>query len=172
MRMSCSLATDGHTDRQWHPRRIEGVRSSNPLSSTEKVQVKRNIRIAAFLRGSQAAGLVYADVKRRGYGEDGIYFDHRADCRNSAHNRACAGRWRDPAEGPDGAGHADRAEDDGRTRHPDAAEDAQLPDAGTAARGGARSGPAERLDASAPRGTYPTGHNLLALIKTLERRQL
>ena len=25
-----------------------------------------------------------AEAKRRGYGEDGIYFDHRADCRDSA----------------------------------------------------------------------------------------
>src|SRR5271165_2721658 len=35
-----------------------------------------------------------ADGKRRGYGEDGIYFDHRADCRDSVHHRTCAGRWR------------------------------------------------------------------------------
>ena len=35
-----------------------------------------------------------ADAKRRGYGEDGIYFDHRTDCRDSAHHRNCAGRWR------------------------------------------------------------------------------
>jgi integrase len=35
-----------------------------------------------------------ADAKRRGYGEDGIYFDHRADCRDSVHHRTCAGRWR------------------------------------------------------------------------------
>jgi integrase len=35
-----------------------------------------------------------ADAKRRGYGEDGIYFDHREDCRDSAHHRTCAGRWR------------------------------------------------------------------------------
>ena len=35
-----------------------------------------------------------ADAKRRGYGEDGIYFDHRADCRDSAHHKTCAGRWR------------------------------------------------------------------------------
>jgi integrase len=35
-----------------------------------------------------------ADAKRRGYGEDGVYFDHRADCRDSAHHRICAGRWR------------------------------------------------------------------------------
>ncbi len=35
-----------------------------------------------------------ADARRRGYGEDGIYFDHRADCRDSTHHRTCAGRWR------------------------------------------------------------------------------
>jgi hypothetical protein len=35
-----------------------------------------------------------ADGKRRGYGDDGIYFDHRADCRDSGHHRTCAGRWR------------------------------------------------------------------------------
>jgi integrase len=33
-------------------------------------------------------------VARRGYGEDGIYFDHRGDCRDPAHHRSCAGRWR------------------------------------------------------------------------------
>jgi len=32
-------------------------------------------------------------AKRRGYGEDGIYFDHRGDCRDSVHHKACAGRW-------------------------------------------------------------------------------
>jgi integrase len=35
-----------------------------------------------------------AEAKRRGYGEDGIYFDHRADCRDSAHHKTCTGRWR------------------------------------------------------------------------------
>jgi integrase len=35
-----------------------------------------------------------ADAKRRGYGEDGIYFDHREDCRDSTHHRTCTGRWR------------------------------------------------------------------------------
>lgn len=28
-----------------------------------------------------------AEAKRRGYGEDGIYFDHRADCRDSAYHK-------------------------------------------------------------------------------------
>jgi integrase len=35
-----------------------------------------------------------ADARRRGYGEDGIYFDHREDCRDSTHHKTCAGRWR------------------------------------------------------------------------------
>jgi len=35
-----------------------------------------------------------AEAKRRGYGEDGIYFDHRGDCRDSAHHKTCTGRWR------------------------------------------------------------------------------
>jgi integrase len=35
-----------------------------------------------------------AEEKRRGYGEDGIYFDHRGDCRDGDHHKTCAGRWR------------------------------------------------------------------------------
>ena len=35
-----------------------------------------------------------AEVKRRGYGEDGIYFDHGGDCRDSARHKTCPGRWR------------------------------------------------------------------------------
>jgi hypothetical protein len=35
-----------------------------------------------------------ADAKRRGRGEDDIYFDRRADCRDKAHHKTCAGRWR------------------------------------------------------------------------------
>src|SRR5690242_8795413 len=35
-----------------------------------------------------------AGASRRGYGEDGIYFDHRADCRDSTHHKTCSGRWR------------------------------------------------------------------------------
>jgi integrase len=30
----------------------------------------------------------------RGYGEDGIYFDHRGDCRDGALHKTFAGRWR------------------------------------------------------------------------------
>jgi hypothetical protein len=35
-----------------------------------------------------------AEAKRRGCREDGIYFDHRADCRESGHHKTCSGRWR------------------------------------------------------------------------------
>jgi hypothetical protein len=31
---------------------------------------------------------------RRGYREDGIYFDHAGDCHDGSHHRSCAGRWR------------------------------------------------------------------------------
>ena len=44
-------------------------------------------------------------MARRGYGEDGIYFDHTGDCRDSTHHRGCAGRWRGVVSlgfGPDG----------------------------------------------------------------------
>jgi integrase len=44
-------------------------------------------------------------VARRGYGEDGIYFDHRGDCRDPAYHRGCPGRWRGVVSlgyGPDG----------------------------------------------------------------------
>ena len=35
-----------------------------------------------------------AEAKRRGYGEYGIYFDHRGDCRDGVHHKTCVGRWR------------------------------------------------------------------------------
>ena len=35
-----------------------------------------------------------AGASRRGYGEDGIYFDHLGDCRDGALHKTCAGRWR------------------------------------------------------------------------------
>jgi hypothetical protein len=35
-----------------------------------------------------------AEAKRRGYGEDGIYFDHRDDCRDNVRHKTCSGRWR------------------------------------------------------------------------------
>ncbi len=44
-------------------------------------------------------------MARRGYGEDGIYFDHRGSCRDPAYHRGCPGRWRGVVSlgyGPDG----------------------------------------------------------------------
>jgi len=43
--------------------------------------------------------------KRRGYGEDSIYFDHAGECRDGEHHRSCPGRWRGSVSlgfGPDG----------------------------------------------------------------------
>jgi hypothetical protein len=44
--------------------------------------------------GARSYNLGMAGAARRGYGEDGIYFDHRGDCRDSALHKICAGRWR------------------------------------------------------------------------------
>jgi integrase len=35
-----------------------------------------------------------AETRRRGYGEDGIYFDHAGECRDGRHHKGCPGRWR------------------------------------------------------------------------------
>jgi len=35
-----------------------------------------------------------AGSKRRGYGEDSIYFDHASGCEDRLHRRGCPGRWR------------------------------------------------------------------------------
>jgi integrase len=43
--------------------------------------------------------------KRRGFGEDSIYFDHAGECRDGEHHRSCPGRWRGSVSlgfGPDG----------------------------------------------------------------------
>ena len=58
-----------------------------------------------------------AGASRRGYGEDGIYFDHRDDCTDSAHHRTCAGRWRGVVSlGFDADGKRIRRKVSGRTR--------------------------------------------------------
>ena len=44
--------------------------------------------------GAKSYNFGMAGASRRGYGEDGIYFDHRGDCRDSALHKTCAGRWR------------------------------------------------------------------------------
>ena len=45
------------------------------------------------------------ETRRRGYGEDAIYFDHAGDCRDGKHHKGCPGRWRGVISlgfGPDG----------------------------------------------------------------------
>jgi hypothetical protein len=44
--------------------------------------------------GTKSYNSGLAGASRRGYGEDGIYFDHRGDCRDSAPHKTCTGRWR------------------------------------------------------------------------------
>ena len=58
-----------------------------------------------------------AEVKRRGYGEDGIYFDHGGDCRDSAYHKTCPGRWRGVVSlGFDADGKRIRKKVSGQTR--------------------------------------------------------
>jgi integrase len=58
-----------------------------------------------------------ARASRRGFGEDGIYFDHRSDCQDSAHHRTCAGRWRGVVSlGFDADGKRIRRKVSGQTR--------------------------------------------------------
>jgi hypothetical protein len=58
-----------------------------------------------------------AGARRRGYGEDGIYFDHRGDCRDSTHHRTCACRWRGVVSlGFDADGKRIRRKVSGQTR--------------------------------------------------------
>ena len=56
--------------------------------------------MGAICYGSHVAGR-----KRRGWGEDSIYFDHASECRDPEHHRGCVGRWRGSVSlgfGPDG----------------------------------------------------------------------
>ena len=58
-----------------------------------------------------------AGASRRGYGEDGIYFDHRDDCRDSALHKTCSGRWRGVVSlGFDAAGKRVRRKVSGKTK--------------------------------------------------------
>jgi hypothetical protein len=58
-----------------------------------------------------------AGASRRGYGEDGIYFDHRSDCHDSVHHRTCSGRWRGVVSlGFDADGKRIRKKVSGQTR--------------------------------------------------------
>jgi hypothetical protein len=75
---------------------MEGVRGSNPSAppgNTRSEPLCESRQLAAGAK-VQAFGMAEAEAetKRRGYGEDGIYFDHRADCRDSTHHKTCSGR--------------------------------------------------------------------------------
>jgi hypothetical protein len=41
--------------------------------------------------GAKSRNSTMAGASRRGYGEDGIYFDRRGDCRDSALHKTCSG---------------------------------------------------------------------------------
>src|SRR6201986_954082 len=58
-----------------------------------------------------------AGASRRAYGEDGSYFAHRGDCKDSTHHRTCAGRWRGVVSlGFDADGRRVRRKVSGQTR--------------------------------------------------------
>jgi hypothetical protein len=67
------------------PSSHRGVRGSNPLSSTEILKVRGLFEFLWLYMGSRCGSQVVtsgmAEAKRCGYGEDGIYFDHRGNCR-------------------------------------------------------------------------------------------
>jgi hypothetical protein len=48
--------------------------------------------------------------------EDGIYFDHRDYCRDSAHHKNCSGRWRGVISGLGRGREADPQELSGQTK--------------------------------------------------------
>jgi Phage integrase family len=67
--------------------------------------------------GAKFLARARARASRRGFGEDGIYFDHRGDCQDGAHHRACAGRWRGVVSlGFDAGGKRIRRKVSGQTR--------------------------------------------------------
>jgi integrase len=71
---------------------MQEVRGSNPLSSTrsEAYTVPAGPRL-----GANAGAKCYAPgMGRRGFREDGIYFDHSGDCRDARNHKGCPGRWR------------------------------------------------------------------------------
>jgi integrase len=56
-------------------------------------------------------------MTRRGHGEDGIYFDHTAECRDERYHRGCPGRWRGAVSlGKRPDGRRDRRKVSGRTK--------------------------------------------------------
>jgi integrase len=58
-----------------------------------------------------------AETRRRGHGEDAIYFDHDGDCHDGRHHRGCPGRWRGVISlGFDAAGKRRRKKVSGKTK--------------------------------------------------------
>ncbi|HET9969725.1 MAG TPA: hypothetical protein VFQ68_15935, partial [Streptosporangiaceae bacterium] len=64
---------------------MEGVRGSNPLSSTQ---------VKGRFRSSDRPFLIFRQQQPAATARRGIYFDHRGDCWDSAHHKTCSGRWR------------------------------------------------------------------------------
>jgi integrase len=58
-----------------------------------------------------------AETKRRGFGEDAIYFDHAGECRDRGHHKGCPGRWRGEISlGFSGDGRRRRKKVSGKTK--------------------------------------------------------
>lgn len=58
-----------------------------------------------------------AETKRRGFGEDAIYFDHAGECRDRRHHKGCPGRWRGEISlGFSGDGRRRRRKVSGKTK--------------------------------------------------------
>jgi len=64
---------------------------SNPAipTSSEHMSILMRLGMGAKLGGPRTTVPCVADSKRRGYGEDSIYFDHAFDCRHGQHHRGC-----------------------------------------------------------------------------------
>ena len=65
-------------------------------SAPQKSQVRAVVQILSVRHaanvGAKLLAFGMAEAKRRAYGEDGIYFDHRRD-RDGAYRKTCNGRW-------------------------------------------------------------------------------
>ena len=59
---------------------------------SEHMSIFARLSMGAKRGGPCVAVPGMAGRKRRGYGEDSIYFDHASECRDAQHHRSCAGR--------------------------------------------------------------------------------
>jgi hypothetical protein len=58
-------------------------------------QVRRYMAGPPIRRGAKVGARRYARwYGKAWFGEDGIYFDHLAECQDGAHHKGCRGRWR------------------------------------------------------------------------------